>query len=353
MAAEQTLDELVASIRWLTPDAALDRLSDDAVFAIRSAADELTGIWQEHVGTSVELPLLEPYITRSADDALQRWTSNCIDPEPTNAAAQRQQHESAWMQAHRAVLARRINAELTASDARGVIGRFRSHINKLEIALPPSWSPAWSALLPGLCAAYRHWWCGAKFARADKPLPSPWAPLVALWARGCWPVLSPNGELIVWVPTRRSGTIVIDADTSAARAKNVNVSRLFGGEHFPPGRLPVCLTAVAGRITVSPLSEKNVLHLQDGTISAGTASTNQGGTIVRSSVEGQVDRYDVRVEPNFMLSVDGEPAREFVLAPGTEVSFERGEQSVTHYFLGAPAGSSCEQPQYNAADWTR
>jgi hypothetical protein len=353
MAAEQTLDELIDSIRWLTPDAALDRLSDDAVLAVRSAADELTGIWQEHVGTHVELPLLEPYITRSADDALQRWTHNCVERETQSSDGLRSHSEPPWMQAHRAVLARRLEAERSARDARAAVDRFRSHITQLEIALPDSWSPTWSALLPGLFTVYRHWWCGAKLAQREKPLPSPWAPLVALWARGCWPVLSPNGELIVWVPTRRNGTIVIDADTDCARPNDLDCSKLFGADLLPPGRLPLCLTVEQGRVSVTPLSEKNVFHRQDGTISAGTSLTNAGGTILRSTIDGQVDRYVVRLERDFVLRVGGEQLREFVLAPGTELTFERGEQSVTHYFLGAAAGTCCVQPRYDAAAFAR
>ena len=38
---EQTLDDLLASVRWLSPDAELDRLTDDARLFIHSIADEL------------------------------------------------------------------------------------------------------------------------------------------------------------------------------------------------------------------------------------------------------------------------------------------------------------------------
>lgn len=346
--ASHTLDELLASIRWLSPDAALDRLSDEALLSIRSAADELTGIWQQHAGPSVELPLIEPYVTRSAADALQRWTKSTIAADTANGGLYAQDR-APWITAHNAVLHRRMDAEQSAPALREAIHRFRALIEARGVALPPAWGPAWNALLPGFFTVFRHWWSGAKIQETHPTLPSPWAPLVSLWARGCWPVLAPNGELIVWVPATRDRGIVADADSISARPLDVMNSRLFGGELLPPGPLPIVLTVVGGKMFVQALSRINSIDLQSGTIAPGSASAKTSATIERQSVEGQADRYALAPAPNCNVLLNGAAATQSLLAPGDALEIQRDNDSTTvaHYLRIAVAGAECEMPQYD------
>jgi hypothetical protein len=42
----------------------------------------------------------------------------------------------------------------------------------------------------------------------DDDEPSPWGPLLDLWAMGAWPVWLPGGEMLVYLPTRRDGNLL-------------------------------------------------------------------------------------------------------------------------------------------------
>ncbi len=335
-----SLEETLASIRWLTPDAELDRLSESALLFIHSAADELAGIWQQH--TKVELPALPPYVTRSANDALARWTRSCVAPQHASGEGH---GERAWTRAHRDVLFRRVQIERTAPPMIDALRAFRAMIIGRNVPVPELWAPAWSLLLPGFFAAYRHTLCGPKLQETHG-LPSPWAPLVALWSRGCWPVLAPNGELIVWVPTSRDGQIVIDADLTPEVPLDLSVSMLFGGELLPPGRLPLVLTVIEGRMMVHPLAQRCYFDLASGWVSVGSTGQNNAGTIVRD--DNVSSRYVANITAVGSVLVNGTPRNSFVLTPGDEIEVVGSTVRSTILYLGSSASDPTTLPLYDA-----
>ncbi len=340
---EQTLDDLLASVRWLSPDAELDRLTDDARLFIHSIADELAGIWQQHA--KQELPVLAPYITRSASDAVARWTRSCAAPSVDRFRSHTATVDP-WSAAHQSVLTRRLAVERDAPPLLDAIHRFRALIEGASLPVPEPWKPAWSLLLPGFFTVYRHWYSGAKMP-ATYGAPSPWGPLVALWTRGVWPVLCPNGELIVWVPTRRDGAIVRDADAKPEAPIELTPSKLYGGELLPPGRLPIMLCVVGGAMTVQPLAKSSFFDLGLANVSIGTVGPNNAGGIERVETAGR-ERYVAMISAVGSVRCNGEPRESFVLTPGDEITVDGRAATGTQFFLGARADDDVAQPQYDA-----
>jgi hypothetical protein len=71
----------------------------------------------------------------------------------------------------------------------------------LEVAgRTPSWCVS-PGICPGQVVMSRH----AEWALAFGGTPSPWAPLVALWRLGVWPLFMPGGSVLVYVPGAMKG----------------------------------------------------------------------------------------------------------------------------------------------------
>lgn len=337
-----SLDELVDSIRWLAPDAELDRLGPDARLFIDSIADELAAAWQPL--TRKELAPPSVFVTRSANEALARWTHACVESARVFATAEK----PPWFDAHSALVTQRLELEQRGGGLIDAIRAFRAVIDGRAIALAPEWKPAWSLLLPGFFTAYRHtlW----RAAHAGEPS-SPWSPLLSLWSRGCWPVLAPNGELILWIPSRRDGTIVLNADHDVVTPSNIKASMLFGGEHLPPGRLPIVLAVSGARMSLHPVGERSYFDIDAGLVGSGTPPTASSATITREPPQrGASERFVVSVREVGRVRVNGAPLPSFVLTPGDEYLLEGSKQQSALFFLGARSDDNAAHPSYRATD---
>lgn len=337
-----TLEALTESIRWLAPDAELDRLGPDARLFIDSIADELAAAWQPL--TRKELSAPGVFVTRSANEALARWTHACVESARAFAMADK----PAWFDAHSALVTRRLELEQKGDGLIDAVRAFRAAIERRTIALAPEWTPAWSLLLPGFFTAYRHtlW----RRANASEPS-SPWSPLLALWSRGTWPVLAPNGELILWIPSRRDGTIVLNADHDTVTPSNIKASMLFGGEHLPPGRLPIVLAVSGARMSLHPVGERSYFDIDAGLVGSGTPPTASAATIAREPSErGAAERFVVTVREVGRVRVNGAPLPSFVLTPGDEYVLEGSKQQSALYFLGARSDDGAAHPSYRATE---
>jgi hypothetical protein len=343
-------DELEATldgVRWLSPDAELDRLDREAELLFARCADELTACFERHARG--ELNPLEVFVTRSAREATVRWTRQ-------HSAATRELRPSrsphvGWLGAMDAVMSHRMRIEPKGPSMLDALASFRARMTDASVPLPPAWRPAWNLVLPGFFALYRHVHVGRVMEREGLGS-SPWGPLVQLWSLGCWPLLSAQGELIVWVPARRDGIIVADADVESEKPLRIESRMLYGGEHLPPGRLGLVLTVRENSMWVQPLFANNVISAGTGEIISGSDDEAALGSIVYERVVtarepeaiglGRAEsstaiaqRYIVQVRAVGKVSYNGEALKSFVLAPGGIVDVQTKTGRTQLYYLGA------------------
>jgi hypothetical protein len=170
---------------------------------------------------------------------------------------------------------------------------------------------------------------------------SPWGPLVALWARGCWPTLCPSGRLIVWVPTRRAGEIVPDGDAEASDAPQPLVpSQLYGGEMLPPGRVGVVLSVDGAKMSIVPLGRRNWLSAAEGRewLQIGTPDASADATLDHEppATDARNGAFVLRVNNVGTIHRNGAPTTSAALAPGDVLTFASSPTKAL-YYLGTSA----------------
>ncbi|MBL8681862.1 MAG: hypothetical protein JNK05_22030 [Myxococcales bacterium] len=334
---QQALDEA----QWLRPEAAITRLDRDAEVTLAGYADELTACFERYA--SKELRPARLFVTRSAREASARWTKVIAEgahsnPDPENAD---------WRNAMTRVMEHRMRLEPHAASIPDALASFRARLEESAVPLPASWRPAWNLLLPGFFTLYRHVHIGRVLEKVEHRGPSPWGPLAALWARGCWPVLCASGELIVWVPASRDGEIVADADVASDEPRKIDPGMLYGGEHLPPGRLGIILTVRNNSMWVQPLSAKSIITAS-GSVSQGSSSATDDAiaalTYQRAVMESDggaanngFKRYVVQVTKRASLLRNGAETSSFVLTPGDVIEALVSGGRSQLYYLGANA----------------
>ncbi|MFO0603414.1 MAG: hypothetical protein U0324_09585 [Polyangiales bacterium] len=199
----------LAACRWLEPDASFEAMGDDARGWLDDRVEELRAALLPYVDTPEALDGLTARVERSAGAAVEAWAASWArgdvapsalatalaraeaevraalhgrDPAPTwtyfGFGAASRTHGAVW----RAMLDRHRRAE-------GGPGRILDETHPAQLA----------------CASHLRW----LFAFGEVPSRrSPWAPLVALFERGAWPVALGDGSLLVYVPVLREGTVV-------------------------------------------------------------------------------------------------------------------------------------------------
>lgn len=205
----------LAGIRWLFPDAAMAALADDARTWLHERFDEL-------------LAVLTP------------WAEGAPLPDALALSATRSMHEAerCWHDAWRGgdegtspVLRALVRAEASIGQTHSKRLRHAVAATHVELARRvPDPDARWRSLTTS-CGAFEQ-------LRGDPPVtpgtrllrrhlawmavhgdarPSPFAPLLAVWQRGAWPILLPGAAALVYVPAERDHALQpwVDGDPEA------------------------------------------------------------------------------------------------------------------------------------------
>ena len=216
----------LAALRWLRPDAALDALAPEALTWIDAQLDAFCAALQVFSPGGEPVPPLTLTVERSVRRVTDRWAAAWAAPalHPVVALLAAAEEETA--------------RELTRLCARSDLLRLHWEIREALSALgraPSPWAevmrqleararqerrpeaPRWPANEPAaaLAAAQHLRWIAA--FGDDATTPSPWGPLVAIFERGAWPLLLPDGAALVYVPVVRGGRLVAEPDVDDAR----------------------------------------------------------------------------------------------------------------------------------------
>jgi len=201
--------ERLAGCRWLEPDASFEAMGDDARRWLEDRVEELRAALLPYVDAPDALDGLTARVERSADAAVQAWTSSWarddVAPSALATALTRAEAEVRTSLNGRNPAPIWTYFELGASSRkkgaawRVMLDRHRRAEGKATLLLDER-HPAQLA-----CASHLRW----LFAFGEVPSRrSPWAPLVALFERGAWPVALGDGSLLVYVPVLREGGVV-------------------------------------------------------------------------------------------------------------------------------------------------
>lgn len=199
----------LAACRWLEPDASFEAMGGDARRWLEDRVEELRAALLPYVDDPDALDALTARVERSAEAAVEAWASSWADPEtapPALAGAlTRAEAEVRTSLNGRNPAPQWTYFELGASSRkkgaawRVLLDRHRRAEGGDARALIET-HPAQLA-----CASHLRW----LYAFGEVPSRrSPWAPLVALFERGAWPVALGDGSLLVYVPVLREGGVV-------------------------------------------------------------------------------------------------------------------------------------------------
>jgi hypothetical protein len=244
--------ERLAGFRWFTPDGEMETLTASALQWIDDRVDEHVAALRVFETDELRLPEVTVRVTRSMDDACALW-------------------ESSWTERDTGIrrIAKPPFARVLERAAHAATERVARDHDMTSVLFPAMQldrfarelverSPTWRALLaqrlwedriPGFAAVVLHldW----RMAFDDDPeRPSPWAPLVALWERGLWPIALPDGVVLVYVPVLRGGVIVPepqradDAPVPRRPVRSATATRALPtwcelGYGPPPGQLDI------------------------------------------------------------------------------------------------------------------
>ncbi|MBI5516944.1 MAG: hypothetical protein HY909_24390 [Deltaproteobacteria bacterium] len=228
------MDDLVAHLdRWLLPDAALEALEPSARAWLEAMAEEhraAAGAFADQdspapipgpVRVSRSLPAALDAVgdawaaTRTPDAHLQAlyrawseaWRREKLGDHPATLSQART--SGAWGDVHRWSGRATQAIALWYVHNRGQSGGVAPFLRLLPYLQGRHGDchlVDMADCLPGLILA--EW--EALHGRQLGDRPSPWRPLLALWDGGVWPLLLPDGALLVWVPVRRSDAVVLD-----------------------------------------------------------------------------------------------------------------------------------------------
>lgn len=184
-------------MRWLSPDAELEGLGDGAMAWLGERVDEFFAA----LGYSDADPPPPWRVVSFLDDAsraanLPRITSRVGEYSPA-AMALVAKLSIAWFEALFA-LSKRVSAEARARVALDVWRVLDDHARSCE-GPGARRGGALAVGLPGGNAAVMH---AIWLLAYGRDAASPWAPLLALWERGACTLVTPEGELVVYVPRR-------------------------------------------------------------------------------------------------------------------------------------------------------
>jgi hypothetical protein len=202
--------ERLASFRWFMPDGEMETLGASALQWIHDRIDEHVAALRVFETDALQLPEVSVRITRSMDEACALWESSWTERDTGERPVTKPPFARVLERAARAATERVANDHNMTSVllpamqldrfARELIGRSLTWRTLLAQRL-------WEDRIPGFAAVVLHldW----RMAFDDDPeRPSPWAPIVALWERGLWPIALPDGVVLVYVPVLRGGVIV-------------------------------------------------------------------------------------------------------------------------------------------------
>ncbi len=202
--------ERLAACRWLEPDAAFEAMGGDARRWLEDRVEELRAALLPYVDAPDALDGLTARVERSAEAAVEAWAASWAqDDVAPSALAEALARAAAEV---RATLHGRDPAPMWTYAAigassrkkgaawRGLLDRHRRAERAVEARALIETHPAQLA-----CASHLRW----LYAFGEVPSRrSPWAPLVALFERGAWPVALGDGSLLVYVPVLREGGVV-------------------------------------------------------------------------------------------------------------------------------------------------
>lgn len=191
--------------RWLAPDAAFAALDEEATVWIRDRLDELLAALTPWGGDALP-SAMTLHTTRSMHEAERRWRSaweaSSDDESPTLRAFDRAIATLPPSDVGRARRRRRAIEELVRRAVEPALERLDTLSVRLEegSSLVPQVS---TRGLTELVTRHLEWVIAWGDAR-----PSPFAPLLAIWRRGAWPVLLPGDAAVVYMPVEHDGRVL-------------------------------------------------------------------------------------------------------------------------------------------------
>lgn len=205
--ARDVLRDWFRSLRaasWLVPDSALAGCENSAVEWVKMHVDEHFGALASYLG-EIEAPIPPPvFLTHDLCELIKHWDSAWAPPSPTAPAVQ---HWKSLISQAAPKLTSALKGkppgydnitktcDSLAATTRRMIGLSKEQIHGAALG---SIKPLiWNSPIDKL-ATFITWWLAAY---GQKTLGScPWVSILAIWQRGAWPLILPNGELWVWVP---------------------------------------------------------------------------------------------------------------------------------------------------------
>lgn len=203
--------ERLAACRWLEPDASFESMGAAAQQWIDDRVDELRAALLPHADPPGALATLSARVERSSAAALEAWARSWETSEATPLAIEAalgrafvltEQAFAAWRE-----VPWEVSVPLTrVPPAERSVWQGMMERHRLALAARGEQRPI-NPLHPAqrACTSHLRWLLA--FGR-DAARPSPWAPLVALFERGAWPVALGDGSLLVYVPVLRDGAVV-------------------------------------------------------------------------------------------------------------------------------------------------
>jgi hypothetical protein len=216
----------LTAIRWLRPDAALDALAAEALAWLDAQLDALCAALHLFSPGGQSVPPLTLAVERSVRVVGDRWAAAWAAPErhPIVALLATAEEETARELTLRCTRSDLLNLHWEIRSALSVLGRAPSPwaevMRQLEASARRehrSEAPRWPANEPAaaLAAAQHLRWILA--FGDDATTPSPWGPLLAIFERGAWPMLLPDGTALVYVPLVSAGRLVAEPEGDPAR----------------------------------------------------------------------------------------------------------------------------------------
>lgn len=185
--------ERVSATAWLRPDAALDALDPAAVEWARDRVEEHLAALAPFAAEPFSDPVVE--VARDVVEAEDRWTDAweaLSAPTPYTAALNSAFYATA-VDRNRADVPERLRAALYA-EQEALATRLAAAVNRTNLAVGvPDWS------LPPRPAMVYTATLALAWLRLRGDAPSPWAPLLALWERGAWPLPLPDATMLLFV----------------------------------------------------------------------------------------------------------------------------------------------------------
>lgn len=209
----------LSACRWMQPDASLEALDGEAHMWLEERVDELSAALSSLVFNDAALPSLSLTTVRSAPEACARWSAAWerapAVPSPVLCA-----FEEAAAEATQRIATRHIPEALAALELRvreslahtldapspwhAVLARHEADA-RAYVREPASQNPG--RRHPAVHVATQHLRWVLAFGD-DALTPSPWRPLVEVFARGAWPAVLPDDTVLVYVPVLRGAALV-------------------------------------------------------------------------------------------------------------------------------------------------